>query len=96
MVNIMLAVAGFLAFITIIEACGGWYQYKYSDGSHCCVRSQKYSYLMRIIYYFSQVVEASLGSGYCPDYCNGGDAWPPECISQTTGDWRRLYIIVVK
>jgi hypothetical protein len=49
MVNIMLAVAGFLAFFTIIEACGGWYQCKYSDGSHCCVRSQKYSYLMRII-----------------------------------------------
>ncbi|KAH8744232.1 hypothetical protein F5882DRAFT_126721 [Hyaloscypha sp. PMI_1271] len=72
MIYIILVITGFLALITIIEACRGYYQCKYSDRSHCCV------------------VEASLGAGYCPGHCNGGDAWLPECISQTTSDWRRL------
>ncbi|KAL6172467.1 hypothetical protein ACJQWK_01631 [Exserohilum turcicum] len=28
------------------------------------------------------------GPGSCPDYCNGGVDWPPECISSITGHKR--------
>ncbi|KAG6006049.1 hypothetical protein E4U21_007409 [Claviceps maximensis] len=37
MVRITSILAGVLALISASEACSGWYQCKYSDGSHCCV-----------------------------------------------------------
>ncbi|OHF00088.1 hypothetical protein CORC01_04734 [Colletotrichum orchidophilum] len=37
MVRIISAAVAFLAFFATTEACAGWYQCKYKDGSHCCV-----------------------------------------------------------
>ncbi|KXH28919.1 hypothetical protein CSIM01_03569 [Colletotrichum simmondsii] len=37
MVHITSAAVAFLAFFATTEACAGWYQCKYKDGSHCCV-----------------------------------------------------------
>ena len=37
MVRIIEVVTSFLALAIATEACAGWYQCKYSDGSHCCV-----------------------------------------------------------
>jgi hypothetical protein len=38
MVRFSAAIAIVLAFAFSAEACTGWYQCKYNDGSHCCVR----------------------------------------------------------
>ncbi|KAG5941356.1 hypothetical protein E4U53_007418 [Claviceps sorghi] len=37
MVRIVSLVAGVLALACASEACGGWYQCKNADKSHCCV-----------------------------------------------------------
>lgn len=42
MVRILLVIMGFLTHITITKACGGYYQCKNSNGSHCCVMPAKH------------------------------------------------------
>ena len=32
----------------------------------------------------------------CPVTCDGGDAWPPQCIGQVVGVHRYQYIIIRK
>ena len=36
----------------------------------------------------TRVTRSRDGPGSCPDYCNGGVDWPPECISSITGHKR--------
>lgn len=37
MVRIISLAANFLALLVSTEACQGYFQCKYTDGSHCCV-----------------------------------------------------------
>ncbi|KAG6018954.1 hypothetical protein E4U19_007737, partial [Claviceps sp. Clav32 group G5] len=37
MVHIASLLVGVLASVAVAEACGGWFQCKMADGSHCCV-----------------------------------------------------------
>jgi hypothetical protein len=43
MVRLFTAIAAVLAFALSAEACSGYLQCKYADGSHCCVSHQHHN-----------------------------------------------------